>query len=95
MSFSVDMSTNEVSVTVVKSKEFVPVLTICGDIMRDVLEEVMKRIAKAKAPKKKTKTEVVRKPAARKVVEEGSRFSFNFLPSILLVFSPIYSLIIT
>lgn len=74
-----DKDTNKVQTTIIVSKEYVPIWTITREILHDMLEDVMSRIAKKKAPTKKTKADVIRKPT-RKAVKPGevSEFAFQF-----------------
>jgi len=69
------MESNQVTVNLVSSKEYIPIWTITSQILEGVLEEVMKRIAKKKPPPKKVKIEVIKKPAS-KIIEEGIMIFF-------------------
>lgn len=63
------MESNRVSITITPSKEFIPIWKITGEILHDVLDDVMSRIAKKKAPQKKTKANIIKKPTHK--VKEG------------------------
>ena len=64
--------TNKVQSTIIVSKEYVPIWTITREILHDVVEDVLKRIAKKKAPPKKTKAQVVKKPNSKQVKPAGN-----------------------
>lgn len=63
--FSIALKDNQVISSVVPSKEYVPIWTITKGILHEVIENVLKQIAKKKAPPKKTKRDFVRKPAKK------------------------------
>ena len=75
--------TNKVQSTIIVSKEYVPIWTITREILHDVVEDVLKRIAKKKAPPKKTKAQVVKKPNSKQVKPAGNNVELCIL--ILLI----------